>query len=126
MLLLALLAFAGEAKADELTVYDGTNTNSNVPFYGFYADYGTRCQFIIPATELAGLTWGEIEKLTFYSSTASASFNEQFTVYLKEVDNTIFGTTAFEDWSSMTAVYNGTIGINSNQMVINLSVPYSY
>ena len=126
MLLLALTAFLVEAKADELTVYNGSNTNSYVPFYGYYADYGTRSQFIIPATMLTDLDGGEINKITFYSSSASASFNQGVTVYLKEVDYTTFASAALEDWSSMTAVYSGTIGVSNSQMVINLTSPYSY
>ena len=126
MLLLALTAFLVEANADELTVYNGSNTNSYVPFYGYYADYGTRSQFIIPATMLTDLDGGEINKITFYSSSASASFNQGVTVYLKEVDYTTFASAALEDWSSMTAVYTGTIGVSNSQMVINLTSPYSY
>lgn len=125
MLAALMLPFASQAQ-ETLTVYDGTNTNSNVPFYGYYADYGTRSQFIYPATELSEMTGATISQLTFYASTASASFDEEVTVYMKEVENTTFATAALEDWSSMTSVYTGTIGISDNQMVIVLSSPYTY
>ena len=120
-----LLPFAMQAQ-ETLTVYDGTNTNSNVPVYGLYADYGCRSQFIYPASELSDVNGGTINQLTFYSSTATASFNQQFTVYMKEVPNTTFATAALEDWSSMDVVYVGTIGVTGNQMQITLSTPFSY
>lgn len=120
-----LLPFAMQAQ-ETLTVYDGTNTNSNVPIHGGYADWGTRSQFIYPASELSDVNGGTINQLTFYSSTSAASYNQQFTVYMKEVSNTTFATAALEDWSSMDVVYVGTIGVTGNQMQITLSTPFSY
>jgi len=126
-MMLTVLMCCFTAKAQEtLTVYDGTDTNNYTPFYGYYADYGTRCQFIIPASDLADLDGGVISALTFYTSLASASFNQGVTIYLKEVDYTTFGTAALEDWSSMTAVYTGTIGVSNNQMTISFTTPYTY
>lgn len=126
MLLLTVLLAPQHVQAEELTVYDGTTTNSYIPLYGYYADDGTRSQFIIPATELADMTWGNIEKLTFYTPRSSTSFNEGFTVYMKEVDYTTFETATMEDWSTMSAVYTGSLSINDYQMVIDLDEPYNY
>ena len=41
------------AKADELTVYDGTTNTQYVPMFVYYFDDFTRSQFIIPADSLA-------------------------------------------------------------------------
>jgi hypothetical protein len=115
--------------SDEITVYDGTDYIYNIPFCGNSANKGTRSQFIIPADQLTAMDGCDITKLTFYtySGYESRSFDEGVTVYLKEVDYTTFASTAFEDWSSMTPVYTGTIGVNSDcQMVINFDSPYSY
>ena len=128
MLLLALMApwVANAQGTETLTVYDGTNTNSYIPFNGLYADYGTRSQFIIPSGELEELVGGTIQKLTFYSSTASTTYNEGVTVYLKEVDYTVFESAALEDWSTMTAVWTGNLTVSDNQMEIVFSSPYTY
>ena len=126
-LLLALIGLS--AYADEITVYDGIEESFYVPFYGHNASNGTRSQYIIPADLLVNVDGCNITKLTFYSPSnyASRSFDEGVTVYLKEVGYTTFASTAFEDWSSMTPVYTGTIGVNSDcQMVINFDSPYSY
>lgn len=125
-LLLALIGLS--AYADELTVYDGTATNSHIPFYGLYADYGMRNQFIIPANQLTNMNGCDITKLTFYSSNKeSQSYDEGVTVYLKEVSYTTFSSTpTFEEWNSMSAVYTGTISVSNSQMVIDLTSPYSY
>lgn len=123
-LLLALIGL--NAYADELTVYDGTSLNNHIPFFGVYADYGMRNQFIIPANQLTDMNGCDITKLTFYSNTESQSYDEGVTVYLKEVNYTTFSSATFEEWSSMTTVYTGTISVSNNQMDINLTFPYSY
>ena len=128
-ILTLLLAFIGlSAYADEITVYDGEDTASEIPFYASFAKSGIRSQFIIPADQLTNVNGCDITKLTFYSSSASASFDEGVTVYLKEVDNATFTTypAVLEDWSSMTAVYTGTISVSGNLMVINFDSPYTY
>lgn len=123
-LLLALIGL--NAYADEITVYDGTSLNNHIPFFGVYADYGMRNQFIIPANQLTDMNGCDITKLTFYSNTESQSYDEGVTVYLKEVNYTTFSSATFEEWSSMTTVYTGTISVSNNQMDINLTSPYSY
>ena len=128
-LLILLLSFIGlSAYADEITVYDGTDTSTDVPFYGYGAENGTRSQYIIPADQLTAMNGCDITKLTLYSSDTSKSFDEGVTVYLKEVDYATFTTypAVLEDWSSMTAVYTGTIAVVNNQMVINFDSPYTY
>ena len=125
-LLLTLLAIG--TRADELTVYDGTDTSTDVPFYGYGAKNGTRSQYIIPADQLTNVNGCDITKLTLYSSDQSKSFDEGVTVYLKEVDYSKFTTypAVLEDWSTMSAVYTGTIAVVNNQMVINFDSPYTY
>ena len=71
LLLACLLTAGGTAWADELTVSNGTNTNTYVPFYGNWADAYQKCEFIIPAEDLATLKGTSISALKFYSTTAS-------------------------------------------------------
>lgn len=128
MLAALMLPFASQAQ-ETLTVFDGTNTNNYVPFNGNYADYGTRGQFIYPASELTNMVGATITQLTFYAQQATLTYGQQFTVYMKEVENTTFASAsleAMEDWSSMEVVYVGTVGVTDNQMVISLSSPYTY
>ena len=126
ILLLALLVPWAANAQETLTVYDASNTNGYIPFYGLYADYGTRAQFIIPASKLEDLAGGSIQKLTFYSSTTSKDFDEEFTVYLKEVNYTTFEANSMEDWTTMTAVWTHTVSISGNQMEIEFDTPFDY
>ena len=123
----ALFCVPWAANAQEtLTVCDGGNTNSYVPIYSLYADYGTRSQFIIPAALLEDMAGGTIQNIKFYNSTASINFDQGFTVYMMEVDNTTFASTTLVDWSSMTQVYQGTLTVSNNEMSIELQDPYTY
>ena len=125
-LLMALFAPLAMNAQETFTVHDNTSTNSYIPFYGYYADYGTRSQFIIPASDLEDLVGATIQQLTFYTSTASTTFDEEVTVYLKEVDYTVFESATLEDWSGMTAVWTGNLVVSDNQLGIEFSSPYTY
>lgn len=106
------------------------STVSSVPFYGYYASYGTLSQFIIPAEQLTDVAGGTIRRLTFYSSTATASWGDAvFEVYVKEVEASSFASAdaeGLEDWTTMSNVYSGSLSIVDNQMVIELDNSFSY
>ncbi|MBQ2192410.1 MAG: hypothetical protein II403_00550, partial [Prevotella sp.] len=72
-MLLSLLGVT-QVKADEITVYDGTSTNSNVPVAGYYADTNNqKVEIIYPASALSGIAGVTISQIQFYvSSSASA------------------------------------------------------
>ena len=110
-----------------ITVNDGTGTMDYVPFYGYYCDMGAHSQFIIPATDLAAMQWGTINKLTFYSSTTSASWgNAVFDVYFSIVDGTTFESSTLLNWASLdTKVYTGSVSVSDNKMEITIS-PFYY
>ena len=109
-----------------LTINRGTTTNGVVPIYGYNAEKNTCSQFVIPADSLAAMQWGIINKLTFYSSTASVSWGAaQFEVYMAETAST--SITDLADWSTLTQVKAaGSLSISGNQMVVELSEPYQY
>ena len=111
-----------------ITVNDGTATNGYVPIYGFYVDKFSKCQFIIPASDLATIVYGTVNKLTFYASNANVSWGDaEFEVYMTEVENTTFADATLVDWSTMDKVMNaGTLSISGNQMVVTLDAPYQY
>lgn len=128
ILLIMLMAFLTPwtVLADEVTVCDGTATSSYAPFNSLYADYGTRSQFIIPADSLSDLAGGTISAVTFYTSTASATYDQEFTVYLQEVENETFASAALEDWDQMEVVYVGSFAIASNELHIDFDSPFAY
>ncbi|MBO7498693.1 MAG: fibronectin type III domain-containing protein, partial [Bacteroidaceae bacterium] len=121
-----LLAFVGVARANELTVNDGTSTNSYTPVYGLYADtQGSTTEFIIPAADLAAMDGGSISAMTFYlSSSASAAWTATFQVYLAEVSaTTLSGVTGP---SVGTVVYTGTLDATGSTMTVTFDTPYTY
>ena len=109
-----------------LTVNDGTNTNSYVPIYGYYADGNCKSQFIIPASALGDMLGGTVSDMTFYlNSSSSISFTGTWDVYVKEVDNaTLSGFVSWDDLGS--AVYYGNITITNGLLSINFATPITY
>ena len=125
---LSLLLCAVGARADDLTVNEGTATNNRVPIYGLWTDSYTRTQFIIPADDLTEMNDGTIEQMTFYSNSGSIDWGAaEFEVYITEVDYTSFASTELVYWENMDKVKNaGTLSISDNEMVVTLDNPYHY
>jgi len=108
-----------------VTVNEGTSTNGYVPVYGFYVDQFTHSQFIIPASNLAAMQFGIINKLTFYASQANVNWGvATFDVYVTETSETTLSELA--DYSTMTQVYAGSLSISNNKMEVNFTNPYQY
>ena len=124
-LLVLLAAAVSGAWADELTVHDGSATNGYVPVYGFYADAYLKCQTVYPATELAAMAGSSITSLTYYAtSPAQEAWTGTFQVHVVEVaDATI---SSFNDLSSATLVYEGTLDGTQSTMTIPFTTPYNY
>lgn len=111
--------------AYQVTVNDGTNTNSYVPIYGLWVDDITKSQFIIPATDLTAMQFGIVNKLTFYSSNANVNWGAAtFNVYLTETNETT--VSALADYTTMSQVYAGTLSISNNIMEVTFNTPYTY
>lgn len=129
LLLTLLAAFAGgvsPAWAEEVTVYDGTITNANIPFCGLYVDeklYHT--EYIIPATDLSAISSGSsITKLKLYTNVASHTYGGTFQIYLEETELTAL--TAYSK-TSTTPVYEGGLSSNaSSEIEIELTNSYTY
>ena len=126
LMMTLLLAFMGVAKADVVTVNDGTLTNEYLPLYGWWADYGAKSECIIPATtvgmsEMVGAT---ISQMTFYSSTTSQAWGAQWQVFVKEVTNTTMSD--LTGISGATTVYEGALSVVNGQMVVEFTTPYTY
>ena len=124
------MAATKPAVAAELTVFDGTATNDKVPAYVYYWDDFTRCQTVIPATNLEEMIGGTISALTFYTNTENIPYTSLSTadVYLMEVDYTTIS--AYEPKSAATMVYQGTFDFVATDggglLTITFTTPYSY
>ena len=124
--LLVSLFCVTTATADDITVSDGTNTNDYVPFYGNWGDAFQKCEFIIPASDLATVSGKSLTALKFYSNTASVNWTGTFKVFLKEVSDVTM--TAFQGTEGATVVFEGNgLGVSaSKEMEITFTNNYTY
>lgn len=126
-LLTMLLGGVNSAWADELTVYDGTTTSSNIPFYGTYVDerlYLT--EYIISASELSTIGSGStITKLKLYTNVANATYGAAtFQVFLEETE--LENLSGYSK-TSTEALYDGPLSTNSSsEMEIQFTNDYTY
>ena len=105
-----VLAFMGVAQANELTVHDGTTTNSLIPMYGGYFDDYTKSEFVFPASDLAAMNGGTITSMKFYVQSLSSggtgwTSNQQ--VFVKEVASPTLS--AFAGTAGATIVWEGSL-----------------
>lgn len=107
-----------------LTVHDGTATNNTVPIDGWNTDNYEKCEFIMPASELAQMKGGLIKELSFYlSSKAAKSWPGTFQVFMKEVEGT---TISKYDESDTTVVYTGSLDGMQDTMTVKFDNIYTY
>ena len=129
MFLVAMLSTTG-AWADELTVFDGTAINHNVPANIYYFDDFTRSQYVIPASELSSVAGNNITSLKYYTTSDNVPYTtvSSVIVYLKEVNYTAIS--AYENPDDCTTVYSGTLDIVSTdkggEMTIEFDQPFEY
>lgn len=123
---IALFAPLGLRAQETLTVYNGTETNGLVPFFGYFMDTpGTTSEFIIPADQLGDMVGGTITKLTFYiSGTPDSWGSPTVQIYLGEVEGTTLSST--NGPTNFTVVYTGIVSNQTNPMVIEFDDPYDY
>ncbi|MBP9995167.1 MAG: choice-of-anchor J domain-containing protein, partial [bacterium] len=110
----------------EITVSDGTATDSYVPVYGLYTDAYLKCNIVYPAEMLEEMEGGEITSMKFYLSTpASAAWDPaHFVVYMMEVPGTT--VSAFTEPENATIVYEGSLNGTGSEMVVTLDTPFEY
>ena len=117
-------------KSEPLTVADGTGTNSEIPFYGLYADDNYQhTQTIYPSSMLANMQGCQITKLTYYlSSSVTKSFGSTFQVRLGTTTNSAFssGTVNYISMNG-AAVYSGILSVSGTTVEFDFSDnPYLY
>jgi len=129
MLLMAMLAPLG-AWAEELTVYQNeTATNIFVPIYGYYVDTQHTDQHIIPASDLSSMSGSDISSMKYYIQSTgwgSGWGTANFKIYLSETTNSSYSSVNIYDYSGATLVYNGSLNVSNNQLLISFQSNYSY
>ena len=117
----------------DITVCDGTSTNSYVPIYGNYLEQNsTYGQMIYPASTL-GLKKGDvITKITFYGNRAFVArngnaLNTNVTLRIGETTETaITSSTVADNRSGATQVFTGTIPGSDNDYSVTFNFTKSY
>ena len=105
--LMALLAVPWVSNAQTLTVANGTNTNSYVPFYGYMMDVDQHNQIVYPADSLTAMVNKNITSLTFYISMSSSYWNSSTTVSLGIVNDVAL--TSLNTSVTLTPVWTGNL-----------------
>lgn len=129
-LLSIFMAFSGasSAWADELTVYNSTGESTYYPVHGNYADTNNSLsEYIIPSTAISAMNGATISKMTFYiSSVAAAQWTSTFTVYMKEIANTVYESSSAIGDGGATVVYTGLLDGTGSTMDVNFTNNYDY
>ena len=107
---------------NELTVHNGTNTNGYVPIYGYYSDAYLKAEMVYPAAELTQMAGGNITGMTFYASQANVDWGTTFQVFMAEVVD----ATISSFYGPGTVVYEGTLVIQNNELVVEFTTPFQY
>ena len=129
-LMMLLLAVFGVARANELTVYEGSVTNRVVPAYVYYFDDFTRSQYVIPAEDLSRMYDGDIESITWYTSSLNIPYTSASTVdiYVKEVASA--SISQYVAKADCQIVYNGTLSFvtegTGGKCVVTFNTPFHY
>ena len=109
------------------TVANGTETNSNIPFYGNYADDNyQRSQTIYPASMLTDIVGKDIYAITYYPSSAAIAFSGTFELRLGISEASSFSGNAYDETPSFTTVYTGTFDCSSTEVTLTFDSPFTY
>ena len=125
--LFALASFAS-AQADEITLFDGTNTSETVPVRSYYYDsQDYPVQTILPAAQLADLQGATISSMKFYI--ANENGNEMSGGKLA-VSIGMTQETSFNSYSSLitglTKVAEITMTPGETEVVVDFDEPWTY
>ena len=128
LLAVLLLLPVGLRAQQTLTVCDSTATSSYVPMYGYYNDSRFHNEFVYPARMLTDMVGGTITEITFYSQTASESWNSPLTLTIDEVDDTTYDSynAPFKATDNAQLSWSGSCTVTNGQWVITLDDPYVY
>ena len=118
-----LLAFVGVAKADVVTIGDGTSTTYVTPFNSLWGY--SFVEQIYTADEIG--TAGTITSISFNLRESDAAQTNQVDVFMKNVSRTEFsGTTDYETVTASDMVFSGTVTFSPGWTTITLDTPFAY
>ena len=122
LMMTLLLAFMGVAKADVVTIGDGTSTTYVTPFNSLWGY--SFVEQIFTADEIG--TAGTINAISFNLQSTDSQTN-QVDVFMKAVSrNTFSGNTDFESVTASDMVFSGTVTFNNGWTTITLDTPFQY
>ncbi len=122
LMMTLLLAFIGVAKADVVTIGDGTSTTYVTPFNSLWGY--SFVEQVYTADEIG--TAGTINAISFNMSSTDAQTN-QVDVFMKAVSRASFSSsTDFEAVTASDMVFSGTVTFNNGWTTITLDTPFQY
>ena len=116
----------------EITLCDGSESNSHVPLYGLYYDtQGTTTQFIYPKEMLSDLNGRAISSVKFFASGNIGLTNGKLQLSVKEVDYTTFEhesaiSLPTNQVTEMTVVATIVPSGTGTEMVFDFNEPFIY
>ena len=122
LMMTLLLAFIGVAKADVVTIGDGTGTTYYGPYNSLWGY--SFVEQVYTADEIG--TAGTINSISFNMSSTSEQTNS-VDVFMKNVSRTSFSDNT--DWEPVTAsdmVFSGTVTFSPGWTTITLDTPFEY
>ncbi len=116
----------------EITLCDGSESNSHVPLYGLYYDtQGTTTQFIYPKEMLSDLNGRAISSVKFFATGSIGLTNGTLQLSVKEVDYTTFEhesaiSLPTNQVTEMTVVATIVPSGTGTEMVFDFNEPFIY
>ena len=123
LMMTLLLAFMGVAKADVVTIGDGTSTTYVTPYNSLWGY--SFVEQIYTADEIG--TAGTITAISFNLRESDAAQTNAIDVFMKNVSRESFSSTT--DYESVTAsdmVFSGTVTFSPGWTTITLDTPFEY
>lgn len=129
LMLMAFISTFAYAQ-DPITICDGTDENTAIPFYFWYLDAkDTQSQMIYPASDLQAIAGQQITGLTFYSAGYKNDWSANMVVSIAEVDVATFDSSN-ADWiqGNFTEVFNGEMSgaAGETSFAFTFDKPYVY
>nr|MCR5039000.1 hypothetical protein [Bacteroidales bacterium] len=123
LMMTLLLAFVGVAKADVVTIGDGTGTTYYAPYNSLWGY--SFVEQVYTADEIG--TAGAITAISFNMRETDAAYSTDVDVFMKNVSRSNFSSNT--DWETVTAsdmVFSGTWDITPGWATITLDTPFQY
>ena len=126
--LIALASFV-PAQAAELTVFEGTSTNTKVPLYGMYMDTpGTRVQVMYPESALADMVGLPINSVKFHIANNGGNplSGGKVEVLVGTTTQTVFPSSGATPIDGLTHAAYITMNAGETEMLITFEDPFVY